>query len=176
MQRCWSTARSAISATWWSLAFRRARRSISRSPTRPTFGGRKSLSWQGRRRRCAIAPRYRDQPEFPPRAFLPRGRSGGAWPPRRSAGRREGRTFHRSHLHHPPLPRRCAERQSRFSRRPTARLRIDANGWRPGRIGHSRQEKKRFPLLSDWRPSQAYRARAFRFGSESIARTALVLG
>jgi hypothetical protein len=23
MQRCWSTARSAISATWWSLAFRR---------------------------------------------------------------------------------------------------------------------------------------------------------
>ena len=57
---------------------------------------------------AAIAPFDREQPEFPARAFLPRGRPGGARSIRRGARRGEGSAFHRSHLHHPPLPRRCA--------------------------------------------------------------------
>ena len=61
---------------------------------RTYLGVAKSLSWQGRRRRHAIAPRDRDQPEFPPRAFLSRGRPGGPRPARRGACCGEGRAFH----------------------------------------------------------------------------------
>ena len=60
------------------------------------------------------APRDRGQPEFAARAFLPRRRLGGTGPARRSAARSEGGAFHRSHIHHPPLPRRRAKRQPDF--------------------------------------------------------------
>jgi len=105
-------------------------------------GCRESLSRQGRRSCLAIAPRDRDQPAFPPRAFLPRDRLGGAWPARRGARGSGGRAFYRCHLHHPPVPRRCAQRQPGLSRRAAAHLRTDARGWGPGRIA-SRQRKKR---------------------------------
>ena len=65
---------------------------------------------------------------FSARAFLPRRRLGGIGSPRRSAARSKRGAFHRSHVHHPPLPRRCAERQPDFSQQAAANLRNHAKG------------------------------------------------
>ncbi len=127
-----------------------------RLPLGGVHGNRKGLPRQGRGSSFAIAPGNRDQPEFPARTLLSCGRFGRLRPTRRSSQRGEGRAFLRSHLHHPPLPRGCPERQPRVSRRETARVRNDAKGWGPGRIGSTVAE-----LLNGSAPRGARLARPF---------------